>query len=180
MPKILGFEISGGAGVRREYVWAALLVVALAGLWFFKEARTAAPASSSTASQSSTADSPGPSTQPKQVSRLHLELIRKKPGEQNDVPESRRNPFVFVKSKPKIELNPDGPVVPVKPRPTAEYQGYLLSDGKKFALIKMNNDTQIVAEGTKTQAGYLLATVDPTQIVLKDADGDSYSFMLPR
>lgn len=180
MAKIFGFDIGGGAGVRREYVWAAFLVVALAGLWFLKEARTAAPASSSKASQSSTAETPGPSTQPKQVSRLHLDLIRKKPGGQNDVSESRRNPFVFVKPKPKIDLQPDGPVVPVKPRPTAEYQGYLLSDGKNYALIKVNNDTQIVAEGAKLQTGYLLAKVDPTQIVLKDADGDSYSFMLPR
>lgn len=89
-----------------------------------------------------------------------------------------RNPFVFPRPRPKI--NPDAPPpIPPKPRPVADYLGYLLSNGMRIAVIKMNNDVQVVPQGERLPSGYVLFQVDPQQIVLKDSDGESYTFRLP-
>ena len=174
-----------GVKVRKEFVLLAILV-ALWLVWFYREplglvkgrsptrpdSRPAVAAATPASSSGHTAESGGT------VSRLRLELLKKQ-----DAPEdlaSRRNPFVFPRPKPTpAELLQDaGP--PPKPRPTADYQGYLTSDNKRYALIKMNNEAQVVQEGGKLPSGYTLVSVTPAQIVLKDSDGETYNFALPR
>lgn len=181
MPRVLGIQIEG-AGVRREILLGALLAVAIVGWWWYRAWQTERGAAGPVAAARADVPAPVRPGTEREVSKLQLGLFKKHGAEGEPAAEdrSRRNPFVFVKPKPKPLPKQDIPAVPVKPRPSAEYQGYLLAGNSKYALVKLNNDPQVYLEGARLPAGYTLAKVDPLQIVLKDSDGESYSFSLPR
>lgn len=182
MPKVLGIQIEG-AGVRREILLIAVLAVAIVGWILFRNWQTErGVAQPVPPTRTDVTPAPVRAGAEREVSKLQLGLIKKHGAEGEAAAEdrSRRNPFVFVKPKPKPVPKQDVPIVPVKPRPSAEYQGYLLAGASKYALVKMNNDPQVYMEGARLPTGYTLAKVDPLQIVLKDSDGESYSFSLPR
>ncbi|MEW6368735.1 MAG: hypothetical protein AB1714_29245 [Acidobacteriota bacterium] len=174
-----------GVKVRKEFVLLAILVGTWL-VWFYREplglvsGRGSAAAPSVQTVAAATPSSPAARVVETggAVSRLRLELLRKHDATEDSA--SRRNPFIFPRPKPTpAELIQDA-APPPKPRPTADYQGYLTSDGKRYALIKMNNEAQVVQEGGGLPSGYTLVSVSPVQIVLKDSDGETYKFALPR
>jgi len=171
------------AGGRRDIVLIAIaVVVAIAALWPRSRPETSPSATPLAGPRSTTAPSkPSPGAERATETRLRVELLKKQAGsEQAPEEDSRRNPFVFPRPKPKPEDLAAAAAPPPKPRPTAEYQGYVTAPDKRLALIKMNNETQVVAQGGRLPSGLTVVSVDPKQIVLKDTDGESYTFVLPR
>lgn len=181
MAKLFGLDVTG-SGARRELILLGMLALAVLGVIYMRSAARGQPsrAASQSPATPSAMGTPAHPTGTPTISRLRMDLIRKNRSGQGEETPPRRNPFVFVKPKPKPEELAAAAAPPPKPRPQAEYQGYLVAGGKRYALIKMNNDAQVVPEGSRLPSGYLLAKVDPTEIVLKDADGETYSFPLPR
>ena len=170
---------------RRDLVLIVIaVIVAIAALWPRSRTATSPSAAASPQTDSrSTAATSNPSVGGQRVTETHLRVeLLKKQAESEQAPEedSRRNPFIFPRPKPKPADLAAAAAPPPKPRPTAEYQGYVTAPDKRLALIKMNNEIHVVAQGGRLPSGLTVVSVDPKQIVLKDTDGESYTFVLPR
>ena len=178
-------KINLNGGHRELLLFGALAVTAIAALWYFSQRSETPSVVSSIAAPRS---QPGKETTAmaglNSISRLQIETLRTRKigggsGNGNGETNLRRNPFIYPKPKP-APTDTTQSVVPVKPRPTAEYLGYLTGDNRRIAIIKINNESQVIKEGARLLAGYTVVSIDPKQIVLKDSDGESYPFMLPK
>lgn len=104
--------------------------------------------------------------------RVHLHEMRGRDDPSDvELTTSRRNPFVFPTS-PRISSSPPEMALGAfKPTPTVEYQGCLVSQGKRLALIKMNEEPQLLEEGAILSSELTLVQIDPAEVVVKDVEG---------
>lgn len=115
-----------------------------------------------------------------QLPRVQMERIPRtgESGDAEPLPSSK-NPFVFERSNKKIVPAQQTVAQRVtKPLHTVEYQGCLFGEGRKLALIKVYHEIGVFEEGAKLAAELTLVRIDPSEIVVVEADGRFHGLRL--
>ena len=104
--------------------------------------------------------------------------------------EPTRNPFRFKAPKPAPQAEPQRdrqipahldsalPIAP--PPPPLTLSGVAQQSGKRTAIITGSGQLYLVAEGDTVAGRYVVVTVDPEAVLLRDADGAEQRLALPR
>lgn len=157
-------------------VGGVLLLALLAPSAYYDRSIDAREPASTTPSQAEPAR-PRQKHEAVDLPRLHLDEMRGR-DDLNDgqLTTSRRNPFVFPTSPQMISSPPETALGAFRPLPTVEYQGGLVSRGKRLALIKLNDEPQLLEEGAVLSSELTLVQIEPAEVIVKDARGGLHRY----